>query len=281
MILWNGCQTVSLLWAYHRFSIFAKGSTDMLLADFLPAGVFAILFVFARIGAAILALPGFGEAFVPARVRLGLAILVSIIIVPLVSAKIPQAPTAPFQLLILLFAEMVIGALIGLSAKIAMLSLQTAGSFIAFMTSLANAFFSNPASAQQSSIYSSLLGVIGIVAIFVTDMHHLALEALVESYIIFPPGNGFPAGDFASVFSDVIAESLIIAMKLAGPYFIVGLVFYLGLGLLARLMPQIQVFFLAIPLQIMMGMAILIPSISMMMYIFLEYYESLLRGYML
>ena len=253
----------------------------MLLADLLPAGVFSILFVFARIGAAILSLPGFGEVFVPARFRLVLAILISILIVPMVSQKIPEASVSPIQLIILLFAEMAIGALIGLSAKIAILSLQTAGSFIAFMTSLANAFFSNPASAQQSSIYSSLLGMIGIVAIFATNTHHLALEALVESYIIFPPGSGFPPGDFASVFSDIIAESLVIAMKLAGPYFIVGLVFYLGLGLLARLMPQIQVFFLAIPLQIMMGIAILIPSISMMMYIFLEYYESLLRGYML
>ena len=253
----------------------------MLLADFLPAGVFSILFVFARIGTAIFSIPGFGEAFVPARVRLGLALLISIVIVPIVSKSIPDVPISPFALLILLFAEMVIGALIGLSAKIAMLTLQSAGSFIAFMTSLANAFFSNPASAQQSSIYSSLLGVIGIVAIFVTNLHHLALQALVESYIVFPPGQGFPAGDFASVFSGVIAESLVIAMKLAGPYFIVGLVFYLGLGLLARLMPQIQVFFLAIPLQIMMGMAILIPSLSMLMYIFLEYYAEVLRSYMI
>jgi flagellar biosynthetic protein FliR len=251
-----------------------------MLDQFLSAGLFAYMLVFARIGAAITLLPGFGEAYVSPRIRLSVALVIALVVTPLVAGQLPELPGSVWSMFLLIFAEVVIGLLFGSIARLLVTGLQTAGMIIAFQTSLASALINDPASAQQGSIIGNFFIAMGVLLIFMTDMHHMLLGGLVDSYSLFTPGVMPPAGDMAEMITRVIAVSFNTAMQISAPYIVIGLVFYLGLGLLARLMPQVQVFFIAVPLQILLSFVVMLLTISAAMMWFLDRFDAIMGGFL-
>lgn len=251
-----------------------------MLDQFLSAGLFSYMLVFARIGSAVTLLPGFGEAYVPQRVRLGIALMLSLIVTPLVAHQLPALPGSVWAVLLLIGTETVIGLLFGTVARLLLVGLQIAGMIVAFQTSLASAIINDPASAQQGSIIGNFFIAMGVLLIFLTNMHHLLLGGLVDSYSLFVPGAMPPAGDMAELITRIVAVSFDTAMQIAAPYIVVGLVFYLGLGLLARLMPQVQVFFIAIPLQIILSFFVMMLTFSAAMMWFLDRFDATMGGFL-
>lgn len=245
-----------------------------MLSELLPAQIFAFLLVFARVGSVMMVIPGIGEAFVASRARLGIAALLSVLAVPLVAPVLPPAPAAPVGLVVLLLGEIVVGLFLGAIARILVSALGTAGMIIANMTSLANAMINDPTSQQQGSIVGNFLSLTGLLLIFALDLHHLPIRAAVDSYQVFPPGGPLPAGDLSETVSRIVGQSFLLAMKLAAPVIATAGMFYLGLGLLARLMPQVQIFFIAIPLQVTLGLLALGLSLPVVMRVFLGTYEE-------
>jgi len=232
-----------------------------------------IFIVFTRIGTAIMFMPAFGEVYVSTRIRLAFALLVTILVTPAAAPLIPPMPTSPGILMVIVLGESFIGLFIGVFAQILLASLTTAGTIIAFQSSMANAFLFNPATAQQSSLPGSFLAAIGLTLILVTDMHHLMLAGVVESYRLFPPGDLPPLGDFSEVITLTVASSFKMAMQIGAPFVFSGLLFYLGLGLLTRLIPNVQIFFIALPIQLVKGMVVLLACLSAIMFWWLEYFE--------
>jgi len=119
--------------------------------------------------------------------------------------------------------------------------------------------------------------VLAVTLIFATDMHHLVLAALNDSYTLFRPGEIPLSGDIAALVTRTIAAAFRVGIQLAAPLLAFALLFNLGLGLLARLMPQMQVFFVAMPLSILGGFLILVLVIGAMMGLFLGHLEGVLR----
>ena len=252
----------------------------MQLSDILPATIWQILFVFIRVGAATMMLPGFGEAYVPGRMRIIFSMVLTLLIVPVVLDIIPPLPDNPLELFLIIAGEIAIGVFIGLIAQVLLSTLQTAGTIIAFMMSLANALAFNPATAQQSSTIGSFLGAVGLLLIFMGDLHHLMQAAVVDSYTLFIPGQMPPVGDFSEIMTRIVAGSFTVALQFSAPWILVGLIFYLGLGLLARLMPQVQIFFVAIPIQLLIGFALFLPVLALMGFTFLSNYQSTLERFL-
>lgn len=251
-----------------------------MLDQILTGGLFAYLLVFARIGAAISVLPGFGEAYVSPRVRLVVALLISAVVAPTLRTPLPELPASVLMLFVLIAAEVVIGLFFGGIARLLIAGLQTAGMIIAFQTNLASALINDPASSQQGSIVGNFLVAMGVLLIFMTDLHHVLLRGLVDSYTLFTPGSFPDAGDMAEMVTRIVAVSFNVAMQIAAPYTVVGLVFYLGLGLLARLMPQVQVFFIAIPLQIVLSFFVMMLTLSAGMIWFTERFADTMGGFL-
>ena len=108
---------------------------------------------------------------------------------------------------------------------------------------------------------------------FVTDSHHLMLRALADSYGVFHAGDIPPVGDFSDAAARLVADCFTLGVKLSAPFLVFGLVFFLALGLIQRLMPQVQVFFVTQPLQIMSGFIILAVTLSVGMGVFLDNFE--------
>jgi Flagellar biosynthesis pathway, component FliR len=92
-----------------------------------------------------------------------------------------------------------------------------------------------------------------VLLILATDLHHLMFRAVVDSYELFRPGQSLPVSDMSNLLATTLAASFRLGLQLAAPLVVFGLVFYGGLGVLARLMPQMPVFFVALPVQLMMG----------------------------
>ena len=248
-----------------------------MLEQLIPQNLFAFFLVFARIGAVLMLMPGFGEAFVPPRLRLIVALAVSLVVLPIVARVMPAMPATPVDLLVMLGKEIVAGLFIGAAARTMMAALQAAGMVAAYQSSLANALVNDPASQQQGALAGSFLSITATLLIFATDLHHVMLGAIVDSYGLFVPGRPLPVGDLSAATARVVAESFVLAVQVAAPFIVVGLLFSAGLGLLNRLMPQVQMFFIIMPLQVFLGVLLLMVTVSSILLWFMNAFGEGLR----
>ncbi len=243
----------------------------MTLAQFLPANLFAAFLVFARIGSAMLLLPGFSELYVPQRYRLLLALLLSLLLAPVLAPVLPPLPASEARLAAMIGSEVVIGVFIGTVARLIVSAIETAGMAVSLQLGLSTALVFNPlADQEQGAIPSAFYGMLGVVLIFATDLHHLLLRAAVESYDVFTPGTLPPVGDLSDTIARVVAGSFRLAVEMAAPFIVLGVVFFVGLGLIARMVPQLQVLFVAQPLQILGGLAVFAVVLVSGMHWFLD-----------
>jgi len=243
----------------------------------LPALATAFLLVFARIGAMVMLLPGFGEVNVPTRLRLGIALSLTLILLPLHRADYHIDLTASAALLMLLVHEIVVGLILGATARVTLGALQVAGSIVAQQLGLGFVTAVDPTQGQQGALVGNFLTILGLTLLFATDSHHLVIAALNDSYTIFGPDELVPSGDVAALASQAFAAAFKIGVQLSAPFLVFGLVFNLGLGVLARLMPQMQVYFVGVPLAILAGFLILIAVIAAMMGTFIDYFGGVMH----
>src|ERR1035437_391956 len=190
--------------------------------SFLQGVAAAFLLTFARVGTMVMLLPGVGELNLPSRVRLTIALVLTAIMLPAHQKAYTVELTALAPVLTMLFQEIVIGAVLGLTAR-------------------------------------------------------LAISAMNDSYTIFQPGEMPLLGDAAQHVTRIVATAFRIGIQLSAPFLVFGLLFNLGLGVLSRLMPQMQVFFIGLPLSILLGFLLLLV-IGAMMGTFVGYIEGVLGG---
>jgi flagellar biosynthetic protein FliR len=136
----------------------------------------------------------------------------------------------------------------------------------------------DPTQGQQGAIVGNFLTLLGTTLLFATDLHHLLIAALHDSYRLFRPGEVPFSGDIASLTVQTIASAFRLGVQLSAPFIVFGLLFNFGLGILSRLMPQMQVFFVGLPLSILIGFVVLILVLGTMMTVYLGYIEGVLRG---
>ena len=249
-----------------------------MLNELLSGNVFALLLVFARVGSAFVLLPGFGESFVPARVRLVVAAAVTVVVTPAVAAALPPLPASLPGLAVLVGGEAVVGLFIGMLARMVMTAMHVAGTLIGLQASLGNAALFDPASAQQSTVVAAFLHLLGVFLIFASQLDHLMILAIADSYSLFAPGGALASGDFSDAALRTISQSFVVALQISAPVVLLGILFQVGLGLLARLMPQAQLMFVAVPAQIALSFLVMALTVSAGGLVFLAAYEQTFNG---
>jgi len=243
----------------------------------LPALAATFMLVFARIGAMVMLLPGLGESNIPVRIKIAIALLLTLIIVPLHRADYHVNMDALSALLVMFVYEILIGIVLGATARVALAALQVAGAVIAQQLGLGFVTSVDPTQGQQGVVIGNFLTLLGITMLFATDSHHLVIAALNDSYSIFSPGEVMPSGDVAALATRAFAAAFKIGMQLSAPFLVFGLVFNIGLGVLARLMPQMQVYFVGVPLSILAGFLIFAVVLTAMMGSFLDYFIAVMH----
>ncbi len=202
-------------------------------------------------------LPGFGEVSVPPTVRAGIALGLTVIIFPLVSSHQPAILQVPFALAAALLNELAIGLYLGWLVKTAALALPMAGQIISYQIGLSSVILPNAQLGAQSTLLSSAFELAVPALIFSSGLFALPIMALLTSYRLMPPGGVIQASDMLRVAFMFSSQEFVMALRLAAPFLVAGLMWQAGLAIVARLVPQIQIFFIAAPGQILGGLALL------------------------
>ncbi|MHB2168802.1 flagellar biosynthetic protein FliR [Alsobacter sp. R-9] len=244
-----------------------------------PQTAALFMLVFARVGTLMMLMPGVGERFMPVRGRLALALFLTLAMTPIVQPLLPVNALTPQVIVGILLLELAIGLMIGLTARLVVASLQTAGNYVSQSLGLAFAETVDPSQGGQAAALGNFLTLLGIALIFATDAHHVVLAAIRGSYSVLPPGYVPPTGDAARLALTTMASGFGVAVQMAAPFIVFGIVFNLGLGVLSRLMPAIQVFFIGVPATIIVGFMILFAVVGLMMTVFLREVADLLRPF--
>lgn len=248
------------------------------LPGLLPAWTFGFLLVVCRVGAAMLAMPAFGEAEVPVTVKAAIALAFAAVVWPAVSAGLPAPPADAARAALLVVTECLVGLWIGGLARMIVLALPLAAQFVGFLLGLSSAVLFDPAFGATGTALSRLLGLGAIVILFATGMHALPLAALAGSYAVLPAGAPFPAEAAAEAVVRSAATSFGLAFQLAGPFVLAGIVFQLALGVMSRIVPQMQVYFVAMPAQIVGGLALMALIAGALLGAWAEAARGLLSG---
>jgi flagellar biosynthetic protein FliR len=228
----------------------------------LVAAAFSAFLVFARVGAMIMLLPGLGEPGVPPRARLGLALLISMALAPGLAPMFPSMPSEPIPLAGLIITEVLIGLAFGAALRMTLAAISVAGQVIAMQTGLAMAMAFDPSQGQQGTLLSAFLNITAIAFLFATGLHQVFLAGVRGVFMLVPPGSELMLGDFAELGLSTFARTFMVGMQIAAPLIVFGLVFYMTMGVLSRLMPQAQIFFIAMPSTILLGLTILAATLG-------------------
>ncbi len=243
----------------------------------LQGVVLVYVLTFSRAGAMIMLMPVIGDAGVPVRVRLAFALAVSAALVSVTARYYPTTTPPPMELATLIAREATAGVLVGTMARLIMSALETAGSLIAIQTGLAFATTFDPGQGTQSAMISTFLSLIGALLVFESGLHHLAIGAIAGSYTMLPTNQAFPAADIAEMTLRLVTASFALGLQLAAPFLVFGLLIYAMLGVLSRLMPQLQIFFLAMPINILTGFVLLMLFLGVIMTTFLDFFATQMR----
>jgi flagellar biosynthesis protein FliR len=238
--------------------------------------VFAGGLVFARLAAIIMLIPGFGETFVPVRIRLSLALTLALVLFPVVGGAVPPIPAEVSGVAGAVIKETAIGLVIGTILRLFMSSLSAAGEIVSIQTTLGFAQTANPTQAAPSTTLSTFLMLLGLVLIMTTNLHHLFLSAIVRSYTIFPFTKPFPLADANALAVQTVSRSFALGLQLAAPVVAFSLIFNIATGLVGRVMPQFQIFFVSSPLMILLGLSIFALSLGLIGMVWIDHYRDLL-----
>ena len=238
--------------------------------------VYAGGLIFARLGAIVMLIPGIGETFIPPRTRLGFALLFSLLLGPIVGPGVPPIPGEVSALGGAVIKELLIGLMIGAILRLFMSSLTVAGEIVSIQTTLSFAQTANPTEAVPSTSIGTFLGMLGLLLVMTTDLHHLFLGAIVRSYTIFPFARAVPVADAGQLAVQTVGRSFALGLQMAAPVMVFSVVFTVATGLVARVMPQFQVFFVATPLQVLLGLSVFALSLGAIGMVWVDHYRDLL-----
>ncbi|HWT10801.1 MAG TPA: flagellar biosynthetic protein FliR [Roseomonas sp.] len=223
----------------------------------LPGLAFQAVLVFARLGAAVMLLPGLGEQEVPGPVRLGLGLALVLLLMPALAPGLPAAPDDVGQAARLMVIEVLVGLWLGGLARLVTMAMAVAGQAVALLLGLAQALVPDPDLGGQGTATARLFSLAAAVLVLSGGLYAIPLHALVESYTLLPVGEPFPAGAGAEAMAGAAADSLALSLRLAAPFVLAAVVINVALGLLTRIAPQVQVYFIAVPGQALAGIALL------------------------
>jgi flagellar biosynthetic protein FliR len=243
----------------------------------IPAQIWIAGLVFLRVGAVVMLIPGIGEGFVPPRIRLGLALLLSLCLGPIAQPALGALPPTAGELGGAAIKELLIGLMLGGLMRMMLSTLAVAGEIMSLQTTLAFAQTSNPFQAQPGAAISSFLTILGTTMIFATNLHHLFIAAIARSYTLFAPAHEVLVKDAATLAVRTAASCFALGVQLAAPVIVFSLVFQIATGLVGRVMPQFQIFFASTPLTLLLGLSIFALSLGGGMLLWLDRYGEFLR----
>ena len=226
--------------------------------DLLQNHAAVFLLLLTRVSGIFIISPFFGSMNIPVTIRAAIAFSFSIVIFPVVDGLgIVEAPASALMYGIAVLGELFIGWLIGFIAFMAFSAINMAGKVMDMQVGFAIVNVMDPTSGQQVPLIGSFLYNLGLIVFLVTNGHHMIITALMESFRTIPLVGIQPDSTITAFVGSLMTSMFMTGMKIAMPVTFSILLTNVGLGILARTMPQLNIFVVGIPMQLMIGMAML------------------------
>lgn len=211
--------------------------------------------LFCRIGGCLMVAPGFSSERVPVRVRLYIALAVTLDLAPMLLDAMPQGLSAadPIRLGATIIGELTIGVFLGLLARLYFLALETLATAVALTIGLGNIFGSALLEDESAPALSTFIVLSALFLVFVTDQHLEIIRGIYLSYQAAPVSDAPSADRFLVEMTRVVTQSHLLALRITSPFLIFGLIVNLAFGYLARLTPQAPIYFVSSPFVIILG----------------------------
>lgn len=245
------------------------------MADILPQ-LPALLLIFVRVTAFFITMPIFSHRTIPMMHRIGLAAFLAWIMYYTIEPPVLEIDLHYYFLIV---KEVLVGLFIGFIGYMIISAIQIAGGFIDFQMGFSMANVIDPQTGVQSPLMGQYLYLIALLFLLSTDGHHLLLDGIFYSYKFIPIDGAFIAFDNESLLEYIVkafSQTFVIALQMSIP--VVGSIFLVdvALGILARTVPQLNVFVVGIPVKIIAGFIVLLIVMGMMMKVVTQLFEFLL-----
>lgn len=248
--------------------------TLQLLDHFLITQLMAFLLIFCRVGAALMVMPAFGDNYVSPRLRLLLGLAMSVLLTPMLLDKMPPMPASNMALGLLIIGEILVGSFIGMIARTVLSALHVAGTVIAFQSSLAVSSIFDPVTGAQTAVISNFITITALTFILALNLHHPMLASVVESYSLFVPAQAPMLDDMYHYHARLVADSFTLGIMLAAPHIVFSFIFYLMGGLMMRLMPNFQIFYVMMAPQILIAFLLLFAITPLVVQVFADFMQE-------
>lgn len=244
--------------------------------------ILTFILIFSRTAGAITLMPAIGDNTVPARVKIIFSLLLSLILFPIItnnmtkSINITEANSTYFFLML---QEIFIGIFIGMISKFFVSALHIAGTIISMQSGLSSAAVFNMNQNSQTSVEGNLFLNLFLALFFIHNLHHLFILGFIETYDIFPFTQKIEIADSADFVSQMINKVMNIAFKISSPFLIINTSIFIAAGVLARLMPTIQIFYLMTPVQMLVSFFVMLNIIAPIISWYTEAFSDILNNF--
>jgi flagellar biosynthesis protein FliR len=219
--------------------------------------IMLFFFVLVRVASILFVLPFLESRNVPTMVKVGLAVSVSVLLLPQLDVTAPSLDTSPVTLALGIGAEVAIGLIIGLIVQLLFAGVQLAGQIAGFQMGLAIANVVDPASSLQIPLLSQFLNLFAFMIFLSLNIHYYFIKALVDGFVILPFWSAQFNGNLYELMMETAAKAFIIGIQIGAPVMVALMLTSVALGLVARTVPQMQIFIVAMPVKIILGLIFL------------------------
>ena len=222
------------------------------LLSYDASQLLAFILVLVRVGGIISTAPVFGSSNVPPQIKVVLILILALILYPFIP-RITIFPDRPDHYIILISSELLIGFILGMIARFLFGAVEFAGTIIGFQMGLGMAIVFDPQSQEQISLVGRFENITATLIFLAMDGHLIVLQALVRSYSVLPPGGASIGKPLVEKITDLSASVFVIGLQIGAPLIVALFLANAVIGLLARSVPQIQVFVVGFPLTLLLG----------------------------
>lgn len=227
------------------------------------------LLILLRVSALLVIAPIFGHRFFLARAKVGLAFMVSLILHPLIVAQGLQIPEGLFPYALAMMREIGMGVAMGFVVLLLFIGIQFAGQLAGLQMGFGIVNVIDPQSNEQVSIIGQFLNILAVLIVLATNGHHLILRGLAASFEAVPLSGVKMKGEIGQKLIELSADIFVLAVQISAPVMISLFLISVALGILARTVPQMNVFIVGFPVQLAVGMAVLFATLPLF-YVLLE-----------
>ncbi|HQG30986.1 MAG TPA: flagellar biosynthetic protein FliR [Deltaproteobacteria bacterium] len=225
----------------------------------------SFLFIFVRIGITFALIPIFSAEIVPRRITAVIAIFLSLVILPIVPTPgIDAQNLNVLTLAVLLIHELLVGLCLGLAINVIFSGVQIAGELIGYQMGFSIVNVVDPMTGTEAPITANLLYILAFLLFLSFGGDHMLIKALVESFNIIPVKAGLPQQAFLTAVITYVGEAFVIGIKVAAPVIGILLIVNIAFAIMSRAIPQMNVFIVAFPVTIAIGLAFMIIIVKMM-----------------